>query len=277
MDASPSALAALVLQLALAAVGLVLLWRHVLAPAARKAAGPSPLPYWDPEVVEFLVLMLLVMLGVFFFASLGAVFSRQFGLTGDAAGIAAGAGQQFGMLAAMLAFASRSPGFRVQAPRRAVDLLRGGAVTFLISLPILHLTSQLWEWILRLGGLEPKRQDLVRIFNEADSRLFLGALILLAVAVAPIAEELVFRAGIFRFLRSRVPKFLALLLPATAFAALHVNWTTLEGLVSFVPLIVLAVVYSLAYERTGNIGTTIVAHALFNLNTIIMILSGLGE
>lgn len=277
MLAPPSVLLALVLQFALAAAGLVLLWRHVLSPAARKAAGPSPLPYWDPEVVEFLVLMLLVTLGVFFFASLGAVLSRQFGLKGDAANIAAGAGQQFGMLAAMLAFASRSPGFRVQAKRRGGDIIRSGVGTFLISLPILHLASQLWEWFLRLLGIEAKRQDLVRVFNEADSRLFLGSLVFLAIVIAPVAEELVFRAGIFRFLRSRVPKFVALLLPATAFAALHVNWSTLDGLVSFVPLILLAVIYSLAYERSGNIGTTIVAHGLFNLNTIVMILCGLGE
>ncbi len=277
MDASPSILAAVALQLALAAIGLVLLWRCVLSPAARRSAGPSPLPYWDPEVVEFFVLVLMVMLGVFFFASLGAVASRHFGLTGDAGSIAAGAGQQFGMLAAMLAFASRSPGFRLQAPRGALDVLRSGLVTFLISLPLLHLASQLWEWLLRAAGVEARRQDLVRVFNDADSRVFLAALIFLAVVVAPLAEELVFRAGIFRFLRSRLPKFVALLAPAVAFAALHVNWTTLEGLVSFVPLILLAVIYSLAYERTGNIGTTIVAHALFNLNTIVMIFCGLGE
>lgn len=37
----------------------------------------------------------------------------------------------------------------------------------------------------------------------------------------------------------------------------------------------LAVIFSLAYERTGHIGTPIVAHALFNLNTVLLILSGI--
>ena len=46
------------------------------------------------------------------------------------------------------------------------------------------------------------------------------------------------------------------------------------GLPSLVPLIVLAVVFCLAYERTGTIGTTIVAHALFNLNTFVLDLGG---
>ena len=40
---------------------------------------------------------------------------------------------------------------------------------------------------------------------------------------------------------------------------------------SLAPLVVLAVAFSLAYERTGHIGTAIVAHALFNLNTVILI------
>ena len=66
----------------------------------------------------------------------------------------------------------------------------------------------------------------------------------------------------------------ALLLPAIFFASLHVNWTTLVGLPSLAPLVVLAVIFSLAYERTGTIGTAIVAHALFNLNTILLILAG---
>jgi membrane protease YdiL (CAAX protease family) len=36
----------------------------------------------------------------------------------------------------------------------------------------------------------------------------------------------------------------------------------------------LAIVFSLAYERTGRIGTTMIAHALFNLNMILLVLVG---
>jgi membrane protease YdiL (CAAX protease family) len=101
-------------------------------------------------------------------------------------------------------------------------------------------------------------------------------MIALAVVIAPLNEELVFRAGIFRYLRTRIPRWAALLLPALTFAALHVNWQNLQGLSSLAPLVVLAIVLAIAYERTGNIGTSIVAHACFNLNTIVVILSGLN-
>ena len=102
-------------------------------------------------------------------------------------------------------------------------------------------------------------------------------MIVLAVVVAPLTEELVFRAGLFRFLRGRVPRWLALVGPSLVFAMLHVDWSTLQGLASLAPLVVLAVVFSLAYERTGHIGTPIVAHACFTLNTIFVILSGAAK
>ena len=115
----------------------------------------------------------------------------------------------------------------------------------------------------------------VDMFLRADSRLLLVVLIGLATIVAPVTEELVFRAGLFRYFRTRLPRWLAFLLPAVLFAALHVdNWKTLEGFASFAPLVALAVFFSAAYERTGRIGTSIVAHALFNLNTVLLIFAG---
>jgi membrane protease YdiL (CAAX protease family) len=114
------------------------------------------------------------------------------------------------------------------------------------------------------------------MFANAKSPWLLIVMITLAVVIAPLNEELVFRAGLFRFLRTRIPRWLALLLPALTFAVLHVNWHTLQGLASLAPLVMLAIVFSLAYERTGRIGTSIVAHACFNLNTILVIFSGLN-
>ena len=49
------------------------------------------------------------------------------------------------------------------------------------------------------------------------------------------------------------------------------------GLVSLAPLVVLATIYCLAYERTGSIGTTIVDHSLFNLNMTLLIMAGVGS
>jgi len=105
----------------------------------------------------------------------------------------------------------------------------------------------------------------------------LVGLTVMAVVLAPVAEELIFRAGIFRFLRGRAPRLVALVLPALFFALLHVDRTNLNGLVTVAPLTALGIVFSLAYERTGRIAVPMLAHALFNLHTVIFLLLGIGE
>jgi membrane protease YdiL (CAAX protease family) len=126
-------------------------------------------------------------------------------------------------------------------------------------------------------GLPDEKQDLVGILENSHSVWVKGLLVTVAVLLVPIAEELVFRGGLFRYFRTRIPRWAAIVLTSVLFGALHVSWGgSYEGLPSAVPLVVLAVVYCVAYERTGRIGTTIVAHALFNLYTFYLVVSGAG-
>lgn len=156
------------------------------------------------------------------------------------------------------------------------SIFKSGLVTFLIALPVVAIAAVAWQSLLAAMGLPVEKQELMDLFVNARSPFQRGGLIVLAAIVAPVTEELIFRAGLFRFLRTRVPGLLALSAPAILFGALHVEWTTLKGLAAFVPLVALGIVFSLAYERTGRIGTTMVAHALFNLNTIVLMLAGVN-
>jgi membrane protease YdiL (CAAX protease family) len=155
--------------------------------------------------------------------------------------------------------------------------LRSGLITFLIALPIVTAVNLGWIGVLKVCGLPVEQQDLLRMFSEASSPALLGLMIVLATLIAPLTEELLFRAVLFRYLRTRLPRWLALLLPGVIFASLHVDWAKLDGLASFGPLVTLAIVFSLAYERTGRIGTVVVAHALFNLHTILVLFTGPTE
>jgi hypothetical protein len=264
----------LVFELGCVAAGLGVLWRHGLSPAAR--AAPPQLRAWDAPWPEFLTFVASVLLGTFFLAALAGLVARQAGLVGHAATIANGAGAQLGMLLGVFLH------HRVLAPSAknarapAGTLLRSGVAVFLAALPPLLLTAHLWEFALRAVGLPTARQDLIRILTEIESPVLLAAMVILAVLIAPLTEELVFRGGVFRYLRNRWPRWAALLLPSIFFAALHVNWSTLEGLSSALPLVVLAIFFSLAYERTGQLGTAVVAHACFNLNTLLVLFAGLG-
>jgi uncharacterized protein len=264
------------IQIALALVGAVLLWRLALSPAARARRTLSPLPPWNAPIVGFLQFCLSVVVGGFAASLLAIMGAKLLALRGDAVTIFYGALAQFGLLAGAVIYWTQIERVRPSRPLVRPGIFVTGATTFLIALPLVHVTANAWQFFLKLCGLPVDHQDLIGMFAHADSPWMLAILILLAVIVAPLTEELVFRAGLFRYFRTRMPHSVALAAPAIFFATLHVNWNTLQGLATLAPLVVLAVVFSLAYERTAQIGTAIVAHALFNLNTVILIFCGVG-
>ena len=136
------------------------------------------------------------------------------------------------------------------------------------GLPGIVAASLIWRFALTQLGWPADAQELVDLLANADSAAVVALLVFLAIIVAPVTEEILFRAGLFRYLRTRTPRWLALILPGLIFGALHTN------LAAFIPLVVLGVILALAYEHTGSILTPIVAHALFNLNTILLVVAG---
>jgi len=152
-----------------------------------------------------------------------------------------------------------------------LPILLKSLLYFLLVMPLVLAISILWN--LLLSGLHSlgipvnrEPQELVDIIASNASPAFFLIFFFLAVVLAPIAEELVFRGGIYRFLKSRCPRIAALLISALLFALLHGN------LVSFGPLLFLGVALAVAYETTGDIRTPIFLHALFNAYQLFMIL-----
>lgn len=262
-------------ELSLFLAGAILLWRVALRPAARarRRVEGVRLPAWEIAWPDFLLCALVIVISAFA-ASIGAsLILRAFDLSSDSATILGGTAFQFGLLVGA-SFAPLALGHHPLRPPLDRATLVSGLVTFLVALPIVAIASLVWIALLRLTGLPAEQQDLLRMFAQSDSNTLLVLMIALATIIAPIAEELLFRATFFRYLRTRWPRWLALSAPGFVFAAMHVNWVTFDGLVSLAPLTTLAIVFSLAYERTGRIGTAIVAHALFNAHTIVILLTG---
>lgn len=189
--------------------------------------------------------------------------------------VAQGCGFQLGLLSGALLghrLAAVSNRDRVTSPSRSplstTQACAAGALLFLASLPLILTAALAWKAALRAVGLPTDQQDMVDLVRNADAPGLLALIAVLAVALAPVAEELVFRAGLFRYLRTRVPRAVSLVAPALLFAALHAN------LVAFVPLAVFGVLLALAYEQSGRLVVPVVAHALFNLHTLALVLSG---
>jgi membrane protease YdiL (CAAX protease family) len=106
--------------------------------------------------------------------------------------------------------------------------------------------------------LQPEEQPAVHALRVAASwwnRLALGAT---AIMLAPVAEEMLFRGILYPAIKQAGFPHLALWGTALLFAAVHTN------IVTFVPLMVLALALTALYERTNNLLAPIAAHAMFN-------------
>ena len=150
-----------------------------------------------------------------------------------------------------------------------------GAGVFCVIRTVLVPVMLGWDWLLNLAGVAAADQDMVVMLRGEGSSVHIAVMTFIAVVLAPIMEEMIFRGALFGYCRIRMPRWLAVLLPSLVFAAIHMDKATgLPNARSFMPLFALAIILSIAYERTGRIAVPIVAHALLNLSTIGMILLG---
>jgi membrane protease YdiL (CAAX protease family) len=251
---------------ALALLGLGLLWRLALSPAARATRSAPRLGPWEISAADFSLLVW----GVFAagllatFVAQGAAALLGIGPKSEAFFVLVGPAMPMGAVLAYAGFRHwASAGRTLALPGRG--FWRGGLATFLIVLPLVEGAAFGWQWLLQITGLPAEPQGVVDDFVRMSSPALRGGLTFFAIVLAPVAEELVFRGLLFRFARGRLPRWGALVLPAAVWASLH-------GLTAFAPLLALGVVLELAYERTGNLAVPMCAHALFNLNTILFLL-----
>ncbi len=114
------------------------------------------------------------------------------------------------------------------------------------------------------GDLAP--QDVVRFLQDAETPRDRFAVVVMAAAVAPIAEEVIFRGYLYAVAKKYLGSFVALAGTAVLFALLH-------GHAASVPaLFTLAVCLGLAYEMTGSLLVPMIMHAVFNAFQLVVIL-----
>ncbi len=188
--------------------------------------------------------------------------------------VLSGISMQGGMLLVFLYYFRYRPELflqKINAVRLpALKAISIGALLFLAAFPVVFFVGLGWQWFLHQlteAGLELtlEPQELVQQFTQNIPLVARLLLILMATVTAPVVEELIFRGAIYRFLKSRMNPALAGLTSAIVFAAIHFN------LASFPSLIVLGIFLCIAYEMTGNLKTPIFLHAIFNINSLVLI------
>lgn len=161
--------------------------------------------------------------------------------------------------------------------RQSVRGVAGGLLCLFILFPIVFAVSELTIITFRWAHLpEPKAHEILQSLGELKNLGLIALNLLAAVVIAPLFEELAFRAVLqtalvrmFGWLAgggeaSPPARWLAVVVSAGAFAAVHGQWAFAP------PLFVLALGLGYAYERTANLWVTITAHALFNSMQIIL-------
>jgi membrane protease YdiL (CAAX protease family) len=142
-----------------------------------------------------------------------------------------------------------------------------GILAFVMILPLVLAASLLNRAILAGFGYPFSIQPVVEIFMQPLAGGLLAFLVLLALVVAPLAEEALFRGMLLPALARSLGILPAVLLTAVCFALLHFSVSTLF------PIFVLAAGLAFAYIATGSLWVPIVMHALFNGLNVSLILS----
>lgn len=146
------------------------------------------------------------------------------------------------------------------------DLLKG-LVLLLAALPALLVLTLVFHFALHLLGYRPSLQEVAFVMAEEKQQWMRVYFVVLAVGLAPIFEEILFRGMLLPVLARRYGGWAAMLVTSFLFAVIHGH------LPSFLTLFVLSSALSLAYVFSGSLVVPIAMHAIFNAITTAILLS----
>lgn len=148
-------------------------------------------------------------------------------------------------------------------PSRFPKSAATGLLWLLVTYPLILAIQAAVQ---QFAGSADDSQMIVRYFLEHPDLRHRAAVVFMAVGVAPVAEEVIFRGyfyGVIRRYGGRIP---AILTSSLLFAAIHVHLPSAPG------LFLLAVILCLLYERTGSLWGNITMHAAFNASTVLFLI-----
>jgi membrane protease YdiL (CAAX protease family) len=150
-----------------------------------------------------------------------------------------------------------SEGFGLRAPRLWHTLLLAAAAAVL-ALPVAWLLGRGSEVLMRLVHWKVEVQNPVEILQGTTHPLAKIVFGVVAIGLAPVAEEILFRGLLYGTAQQFGFQRAGLWGTSLLFALTHMNAVT------FIPLLVFAVILAFLYENTRNLLAPILTHSLFN-------------
>ena len=112
------------------------------------------------------------------------------------------------------------------------------------------------------------------LFRSHHRRGYALAVLFLAVLVAPVVEEIIFRGLLQRGLMSVLPPWVAIGIQGLLFGAAHVSPDRGMGNIGLaLVLAAVGVVFGVAAHLTRRLGPTMIAHAIVNAVAMVVVLS----
>ncbi|MDO8491069.1 MAG: CPBP family glutamic-type intramembrane protease [Dehalococcoidia bacterium] len=231
--------------------------------ATPSVTGVAGAPWTPGDVVKGVLLLVALELGAA--TALGLVLVLVMALRGDSTGANDGlffAALQIGELI-MFVVAWRftvlkyhsgwgSLGFRV--PAAAASAIKWTAITVVAMIVVSGVYGAVVT-ALRLNALDPGPTIPPNLFKTQSS---VALFALLAVVVAPFAEETFFRGFVFSGLSRRFGFWGGAIISAALFAAAHAS------LGALIPIFLLGLLLAALYARTRSLWLPMTAHALYN-------------
>jgi len=144
-----------------------------------------------------------------------------------------------------------------------------GIIVWACAIPGLFATLIGTHLVFLLLGVEPDRQEAVELFQGSISRREVAlaiALLGFAIVVAPLLEEILFRAILYRWLAARFGVVAGATLSGLLFGLVHGSFSAL------LPIALLGILLALLLERTGNLWSCVALHSVFNAGQLTLML-----
>jgi uncharacterized protein len=123
---------------------------------------------------------------------------------------------------------------------------------------------------LAVGTDDAVEQQLLQDALGGGVTLLLAGFI--AVIVAPIVEEIVFRGVLFRALADRIGLWVGAIISSALFAVIHIEVVTSQP-IALGGLFAVGLALALAFHYTGNLLVPIIGHAVFNAASLSLALA----
>ncbi|MCI5052190.1 MAG: CPBP family intramembrane metalloprotease [Simkaniaceae bacterium] len=150
-----------------------------------------------------------------------------------------------------------------------------GALTWLISLPVVGFTARLFDLIVyHTWGLEGPDQTAVLYLKQAQkSPVQLLVALICIVIFAPLIEEYLFRGCFQSWLRNKLSFFKTNIITSVLFALMHYSsYQGTSNLPLLTSLFVLSLYIGYTYERQRSLIAPITLHLTFNFISAIRII-----